>query len=466
MNQSQIIEVEEGKNWFKEIVNQSQDIDVPKDFEFLKRRLSQLKCHSLISNTPAPSISRAVIRYLLGIGYISYKLFCSKFKSKTKAINTFSIWDSDITPHVDDRTFNTFIQSKQVIKLNIDEVLFVKYANTEKAHKNILYLDNPIYQIIEHLNIPIHYSFILVLKQFHNFIIFLKLSLSCSQSRETFKDFLIEPLIQLYTKMGLNKLYRTNSNVNSQEYWCEQIDFNTVWYSINSKSMQYKYSSKEPVPEYPLFDFVHFGTSWTWNEANAIWLRSIEDHPVNVVGPIIFRTLPDLQKKTNVASKPKKILIFDVTPFNESHVRGKVLSKGYNYYNEDNCLSFIEDILNTFKNENFSLLLKPKREYGEIHSQKYIEYLNKAKKQIPNFQILSSKSDLFAEISEADLVISIPLSSPFEIAKFMNIPALYYDPSDSVDFDTMGYNNNDYVVNIESLKERIGRLSLNNNGLD
>lgn len=455
MTQVELNELEEGKKWIEGIIHEAKNVTLPPQFNHLKRRIYQLRCTALHSESVPVTRSKLIMRYLLGFGFVILLLLKSKF-NHNKINSPFSIWDSDIDPHATCEDFNTFLKSNQIINSEKEPIVFVKSNRNKKILSNAIFSQDPLYEILAFLRISYKDSFLLLKNICKNFYLYLKISSATPDTNGLFKDFLIEPIIRCYAKNGMIKFYRTNSNINVQEFWCEDIDFNTVWYSINSRAIQFKNMSLGPMPEYPLFYFMHLGTSWTWNKVHADWLKSFYEHPVKIIGPIMFYFFNPVNNKK---STTKRLLIFDVTPYEESFIRKEHYPKGINFYNEEYCIQFLLDIFKSFEGGEWEMSLKPKRPYTKNHSRKYIDLLSEIEKKNNKFKILLPQSNLFDEIEKSDLVISIPLSSPFDIAKTMNVPSIYFDPSGNIDFKIMGYGDDDYFCDADSLKIKIEKLS-------
>lgn len=448
MNKVDFKHIDEGKEWIDNILFLSRNIFIPEKYSYLKRRIFQIRCNELFTEEHTPQKIKFVFRFILGAGYIVFLLLRSRFL-KLKISSSFSIWDSDISPHVSMEIFNTFIDSQQIISKNTNSFLVVKSTKNQKMYSSVMYCKDPIYETISLLNISLSDSLELIKNIFSNFFTYLQISSHCIHANKLFKDFLIEPIIKLYVKKGMVKFYRTNTNYSNQEFWCESIDFNTIWYSINSLAFQFK---KQPklMPENPLYYFQHFGTSWTWNQAHSEWLKHFYVHQVMIVGPIMFYFLTNNVKNK---SNKKRLIIFDVTPHEEMYARKKIAQQGFNYYNEDICIQFLNDILDAFDNPNWEIVLKPKRKYSKNHSRKYIDFIQTIVTERHNFTVLNPDNNLFNEISKSDIVITIPFSSPFDISKSLGVPSIYYDPSGEIDFSRMGYSVNDYVTDLISLKK-------------
>ncbi len=454
MKENELQDLLAGKKWFEEIVDESNSIILPPRFHYLKRRIGQIICVNHLSIDRSPNFFKVIIRYLLGVAYITTLVIRSKFHPHKKS--SFSIWDSDIDSHVVPEKFLSFVDTRQVVKLNGSEFLFVK-SNFKKLSTPKAFFSNfPTYDALLFCHVSF-WDFLILIKGFaENFWTFIYIYFKYPVTKSIFKDFLLGPVIFLYKKKGLQNFYRTNSDINTQEFWCDDINFHTVWYSINSRSLQVNTPNKIRNPEYPVFNFVHFGTSWTWNDYSKNWLLEICQHPVHVVGPITLSgNLEQSQITTPGKSSKKRILIFDVTPFSNFHFRSQLFPKGYKYYSEENCEKFISDILNITRELDVEVFLKPKRKYIKIHSEKYINFLANCSKEISNFKILAPESSASLEIKKSDFVITIPLSSPFDLAKFLEVPSIYYDASADLDFKRMGYIENDFINDLDLLKKRI-----------
>jgi polysaccharide biosynthesis PFTS motif protein len=128
------------------------------------------------------------------------------------------------------------------------------------------------------------------------------------------------------------------------------------------------------------------------------------------------------------SDKKYDITIFDVTPHEVDLYKNTI----YTYHNSK---EFIEDILITAEiistklKYEISVYIKPKREYHNIHSKKYLSYL---KKQINNGRLfeLPYDVDLYKTILASKVVIGFPFTSPVVIGQELKVPAAHYSSSD------------------------------------
>lgn len=455
MNNKDIQEIQNGIDWVRGLLNKVQnDISLPVQYKRFSRRLSQIKCNNILANKKSISSFYSLTRLVLGAGYINFLVLKSYFH-KEKIKGAFSIWDNETYNFVNDETFKEFVETRQVVQQG-DGILIVKSKSNGHEDRKTLFIEEPIYNTILYLKVSIFQLIQLNFYLTKNILFFIKSLKIFNDSHEIFKDFLTGPVVKLYRQNGLVKIFRTNAEVSSQEFWCEDIDFNTVWYSTNSRAMLYKNTPFDHVLEHPFFYTAYYGKSWAWNKSHADWLNSLSPHTICVVGPIIFTPIV---KKINKEKRAKRLLVFDVTPFNTEYLRSQLFHHGIIYYNEKNSIDFMNTILSVSHEFEWEVVLKPKRAYVDSHSKKYIDFLQCQVNSNNNFSIAEPSADLIEEIMQADLVISIPLTSPFEIAKHLKVPSYYLDPTGSIDFNKMGYSEEDIVKDPQSLKCIMDKLN-------
>ena len=119
--------------------------------------------------------------------------------------------------------------------------------------------------------------------------------------------------------------------------------------------------------------------------------------------------------------KSNQILFFDITPLEDAE----------GFYNEKMSLDTVNSLVNvigTIKEKHdiaIELLVKPKRKYSSISSKAYISRLKMLERQ-NNIKLLDPNSNLYKEISEVELVVCTPFTSPAIIARELNIPVCFF----------------------------------------
>ena len=133
----------------------------------------------------------------------------------------------------------------------------------------------------------------------------------------------------------------------------------------------------------------------------------------------------------NYTIKRKKILsIFDVTPIRPATLTRLGLASPV-YISESLNIKFIQDIKKLFCGGKWIILWKPKRIVGT----NFISDVFKRKQsKLVSDNLIGVDPGIAASslVEASDAVISMPFSSPAVIAKYKNIPFIFYDASGSV----------------------------------
>jgi len=188
-----------------------------------------------------------------------------------------------------------------------------------------------------------------------------------------------------------------------------------VWYSTNSKPIFALGDVQRKSINVGAFnEFVD--EHWVWNKQEVIFLESREVSNVIAVGPVIF------QDKLMDERDSNKFVItyFDVTPYQGSG----------EFYSELNTTLVLNNILRLIdfleaKYPNLVIVrIKPKRKYSRYHSKDYISVVNTASKQM-KIKCLSPSSNLYQTISQSDLVLAIPFTSPALLGRELGVNSYF-----------------------------------------
>jgi polysaccharide biosynthesis PFTS motif protein len=146
---------------------------------------------------------------------------------------------------------------------------------------------------------------------------------------------------------------------------------------------------------------------------------------VYAIGPILFQTKIVAERSTNNYI----ITFFDVTPFAPSN--DWIVGTQENFYSERDALGDFEafkklsaDLLKSYVNE-VKVRIKPKRTYNPVHSKKYIEQIIKSSRE-HQIELLSPNENLYKVVSQSDLVIATPWTSPAVLAKEMALNSVFF----------------------------------------
>ena len=231
----------------------------------------------------------------------------------------------------------------------------------------------------------------------------------------------------------LAEIVLTSSNHHSQPLWVRGLQHATthlVWYSQSFKSIIYASDNVES--DIPSARWMRVDKHWVWTYALAQYLETlVHNVAIEVVDPIVWQ-MPEI----NVAAKNAiEIVIFDNPAFkNEVAIAYGEIT---NYYHPDNLFPFIRDVISlkaeiekTFRLP-VSFKLKTKRAYHADYDRAYFDYLEK----LDSSGIISLEhhsTNIYSLISGSHLVIVYPFSSPAYIADYLDIPSIYYDPTNSI----------------------------------
>ena len=211
-----------------------------------------------------------------------------------------------------------------------------------------------------------------------------------------------------------------------------------MWYSTNSKPIN---RTGEPIiipssiVKMKEVDVEH----WVWNSHEVEFLMNLGLKLVKQVGSIVFQE----EKLTKKSEYSFIVTFFDVTPMNFST----------DYYspqiaiNNLNCVLGVTQRLQNEFGEYLKIRVKPKRKYSKLHSQNYTKRILEAV-EVGAVELLDHATNLYSAISESDIVLSVPFTSPSVIAKELDIPT-FYCSFDSNDWEIPDTSSGIFVIKIE-----------------
>ena len=194
-----------------------------------------------------------------------------------------------------------------------------------------------------------------------------------------------------------------------------------LWYATNSIPFEYSNPNLCKADE-SIYSSASIDEQWVWTEEHGAYLSRLNQKPAIVKGSMMFYSRELFPSQFSI--KAKKILLFDVTPtiYKESD------ETMYSLRNMQNFVSDVVDVVKTLEGKvdnDFEILLKPKRKYARIHSTEYADLLDKYR-NANRIQIIDPETNIYSAIQNTDIVISIPFTSPAIIANEMCKPTCYY----------------------------------------
>jgi polysaccharide biosynthesis PFTS motif protein len=227
----------------------------------------------------------------------------------------------------------------------------------------------------------------------------------------------------------------TNTNYSAQPLWmtdlpCRRFLTHMVWYSQNTIPLVY---ADDPIgSELPNYRHMRVDVSWVWTVQYSAYLRSLEvPGKINVVGPILWQ-LPPAADIGRARKNDLVIVVFDVTPVTDERA-GKI-GLFRNYYNAVNMSGFlrgvvrVKEMLEQDAGKRVRVLLKHKRGFNSGHDHRYIHFVEELEVK-GKVELISFNANIYELISQADIVVVAPYSSPAYIADHLAIPSIFFDSS-------------------------------------
>lgn len=239
--------------------------------------------------------------------------------------------------------------------------------------------------------------------------------------------------ISLYRRVGINNI-NINLFFNANIYLQNIISFSTVpslktffcYYSINNIPTNYSFNNKNnqiSFNNYYKFLFLDNHLLWNKHHKNSLSQLGMKYGNQILTKPYIYYLD---ESSSLISDKFLNIVIFDVEPY-------QAVNKFNSYYNVENCINFIKDILRSTKNiPNIKIYLKHKLRSPktiEKFDDAYSNYLNNNSDKI---NILDRNFNIYSIINKSTLCINFPYTSTASIANFMNVNSIYYDPTSSI----------------------------------
>ena len=197
-----------------------------------------------------------------------------------------------------------------------------------------------------------------------------------------------------------------------------------MWYSTNSRPIALR-GQKGNLTWNPEILRKNIDEHLVWTKFDVEFLCSLGLDNAIEVGSILF--LPKVQKFKQ--SQKYLITYFDITPLSP-HGEGR-LGITTNFYSEKSAISDLESILklSEYLQREFrdfvKVRIKPKRKYSTHHSKAYITLLKNAVTE-KKIELLPTSENLYKVVSESDLVIGPPWTSPVILAQEVNSDSVFY----------------------------------------
>lgn len=269
-----------------------------------------------------------------------------------------------------------------------------------------------------------------------------------------FKEYIFDEIVYLsiINKNQVDKIITGPGNWKYQPIIFEISEFIgeriMLWYSANSIPNRYKSKKATNVTkDIEIFlKLMAIDTHWVWTNEHKKYLMEMTKSKIVVKGSMLFYNPP---KKPNY-NKKYDIVIFDVTPPNDESTFEDTI------YTFSTGKEFFEDIIENVKlisqklDRDISIFLKHKRAFSDIHSSKYITYVEKLAKS-GQLSRLPLNVDLYKTIAASRIIICFPFTSPVIIGHELKVPSIYYSSNNIL----VEYNQTDFIQNKLELRKFI-----------
>lgn len=257
-----------------------------------------------------------------------------------------------------------------------------------------------------------------------------------------------------------------------------------VFYSINNKSIMLGDDCIEWV--YLAWNFLALDIGWAWNLDQAAWLsKNTLLESIIISGPILYREAP-VSRVFMPHTKPCfEILLFD-TRIVSADDCASYFGKYYeNYHCEDMAIRFLNDIVEVVAaarciSVDYTIRIRLKQKsrlvakatLGSINGVKRLrhsrghglswKYQSLIDKLLLSHTIgaFAPDADLYAVLSDCNLVIAMPFTSVNYFADVIGLPSIYYDPTGRLKHNYVLGDNMAYIQMLPALELYVQKMLL------
>ncbi|MBI9082631.1 MAG: polysaccharide biosynthesis PFTS motif protein [Desulfobacterales bacterium] len=240
-------------------------------------------------------------------------------------------------------------------------------------------------------------------------------------------------------------------------YEAERLGSRITFYFYSTNCDDFKRTDGYPPPSYGLkaMNWPHY---LVWDAYQADFVRRAvgKTASISIVGPIWFNT----SAKEMPVFSGKGVAVFDVTPHRSS--KYQTLGADFDLYIPEICIPFLQDIQQVTQDDGYLMLWKRKRQIGSFAHRQYRffeERISKAK----NVIIIDPGISAYRVIEASTFVISMPFTSTALIARQLDKPSCYYDPTGMIQKDDRAAHGIVIIRGLEELKKWLKTISVISN---
>ena len=254
-------------------------------------------------------------------------------------------------------------------------------------------------------------------------------------------DFLYQAIaISLNKKHLIKDIIITNSNMSRQLLWMSNLPNKThtlhmVWYSQNAP-FAFTYKADNIVIDEIGYRNIRVDETWVWTKYFANHLKNLGTPGIfHDIGPILWYLPPK-----NVPIKNNNcinIMVFDVVPKKREILDLIGYADFYGYNSFENMSKFILDIIkvsNTLEKAvgvEFKVMLKNKRGRGEYDNLRYVDFIDNLVNK-GELILLEHTENVYSIISQSDVVVGSPYTSPLYVASQIGVPSIFFDTTEKL----------------------------------
>ena len=369
--------------------------------------------------------------YLVCILFLNlYFLNIFRLKSKDSGKNLiliYSLSKKQAIRNGSTKSLYIFLKSKGLVR-NLDSVVLIEIRKIlwrKKYEKARTTLDIPLRIYINNFSLIL--KVICWISMCKRFFRIMQHHRRNPQLSMVFKEFIFDQIV--YSAMDpdkTDKLITTQSNIAYQPLVFEYESFTAkkfmIWYSSNSVPIKYK---KEELKRFTINPTVYtdmrIDEHWVWTKEHKKYLSKYSQAKILVKQSLMFYGPENL----NASSKKIDVLVFDVTPSNNTEITRNSIYTTRESVNFINEITACVKMLNQTNQKDYRVKLKHKRRILKNHSSDYSNFIDH---KVKNFEIeiISSDENLYDLISDSKLVIGFPFTSPVVIGQELNRPSIFY----------------------------------------
>lgn len=253
------------------------------------------------------------------------------------------------------------------------------------------------------------------------------------------RDFALHSVAESLNRRKLiEKNVITNTNWLQQFLWMTDLpnrSFSTemIMYSLNSSGLVFK---DDPVPaNHPSIRHLRADLIYIWDESYRDILAKEKIFCKTAIVPPVLWYLPPVDPPERQL-RLRRVCVFDVSPSSSQALRNRGLLG--HYYSASTMGLFLDDLLFASNEASRALsceveiVLKHKRTPTPVHDREYFKYVKYLCASNDNLHLAAEDANLYSLIGESDIVVVIPYSSPAYIARYLKVPAVFYDPTGDI----------------------------------